>query len=110
MYFLQFDIYLTYSDFCFRKQNNATNNLLDFSEFDAFSTNNVVLNPNQPLTAATDFEQILDLSSEPTTGKLSNEDNVNSNVMNNGPAPPFIAFQDNMAKKGDTNSVTGRYQ
>ncbi|KAJ9590851.1 hypothetical protein L9F63_016116, partial [Diploptera punctata] len=88
------------------KQNNATNNLLDLSEFDAFSTNNVMMTATQPLTAATDFEQILDLGTAPATGKLSNEDNVNSNVMNNGPAPPFIAFQDNLAKKSDTNSVT----
>ncbi|PSN30061.1 hypothetical protein C0J52_24689 [Blattella germanica] len=65
-----------------------------------------MMNATQPPTAATNFEQILDLSSVPTTGKLSNEDNVNSNVMNNGPAPPFIAFQDNLAKKTDTNSVT----
>jgi hypothetical protein len=92
----------------FRKQNNATNNLLDFSEFDAFSTNNVMLNATHQPTAATEFEQILDLSSVPTTGKISNEDNVNSNVMNNGPAPPFIAFQENMAKKTDSNSVTGK--
>jgi hypothetical protein len=93
----------------FRKQNNATNNLLDFSEFDAFSTNNVTRNATLQPTAATEFEQILDLSSVPTTGKLSNEDNVNSNVMNNGPAPPFIAFQENLAKKTDSNSVTGKY-
>lgn len=92
----------------FRKQNNATNNLLDFSEFDAFSTNNVVLNATHQPTAATEFEQILDLSSVPTTGKISNEDNVNSNIMNNGPAPPFIAFQENLAKKTDSNSVTGK--
>jgi hypothetical protein len=28
--------------------------------------------------------------------------------MNNGPAPPFIAFQENLAKKTDSNSVTGK--
>jgi hypothetical protein len=68
-----------------------------------------MLNATHQPTAATEFEQILDLSSVPTTGKISNEDNVNSNVMNNGPAPPFIAFQENMAKKTDSNSVTGKY-
>jgi hypothetical protein len=82
--------------------------LLDFSQFDAFSTNNVMLNDTQQSTAATEFEQILELGSVPTTGKLSNEDNINSNVMNNGPSPPFIAFQENMAKKTDSNSVTGK--
>lgn len=92
----------------FRKQNNATNNLLDFSEFDTFSTNNVVLSATHQPTAATEFEQILDLGSVPTTGKISNEDNVNSNVMNNGPSQPFIAFQENLAKKTDSNSVTGK--
>jgi len=88
------------------KQNNATNNLLDFSQFSAFSTNNVMLNDTQQSTAATELEQILELSSVPSTGKLSNEDNINSNVMNNGPSPPFIAFQENMPKKTDSNSVT----
>jgi len=88
------------------KQNNATNNLLDFSQFNAFSTNNVMLNDTQQSTAATEFEQILDLGSVPSTGKLSNEDNINSNVTNNGPSPPFIAFQENTAKKTDSNSVT----
>jgi hypothetical protein len=91
----------------FRKQNNVTN-LLDFSEFDAFSTNNVMLNATQQPTAATDFEEILDLNTVSTTGKLSNEDSVNSNVMNNGPPPPFIAFQENLTKKTDSNSVTGK--
>lgn len=67
-----------------------------------------MLNATHQPTAATEFEQILDLSSVPTTGKISNEDNVNSNVMNNGPAPPFIAFQENLAKKTDSNSVTGK--
>jgi hypothetical protein len=99
--------YLSFS-LSFRKQNNATNNLLDFSEFDAFSTNNVMLSATQQPPAATEFEQILDLSSVPTTGKLSNEDNINSNITNNGPAPPLIAFQDNLAKKTDSNSVTGK--
>lgn len=82
--------------------------MLDFSEFDAFSTDNVVLNATQQPTAATEIEQILDLSTVPTTGKLSNEDNINSNVMNNGPAAPFIAFQENLAKKTDGSSVTGK--
>jgi len=67
-----------------------------------------MLNDTQQSTAATEFEQILELGSVPSTGKLSNEDNINSNVMNNGPSPPFIAFQENMAKKTDSNSVTGK--
>jgi hypothetical protein len=67
-----------------------------------------MLNATQQPTAATGFEQILDLSTVPATGKLSNEDNINSNVMNNGPAPPFIAFQENLAKKTDSNSVSGK--
>jgi hypothetical protein len=68
-----------------------------------------MLNDTQQSTAATEFEQILELGAVPTTGKLSNEDNINSNVMNNGPSPPFIAFQENMAKKTDSNSVTGKF-
>ena len=67
-----------------------------------------MLNDTQHSTAATEFEQILELGSVPSTVKLSNEDNINSNVMNNGPSPPFIAFQENMAKKTDSNSVTGK--
>jgi len=67
-----------------------------------------MLNDTQQSTAATELEQILELSSVPSTGKLSNEDNINSNVMNNGPSPPFIAFQENMPKKTDSNSVTGK--
>jgi len=67
-----------------------------------------MLNDTQQSTAATEFEQILDLGSVPSTGKLSNEDNINSNVTNNGPSPPFIAFQENTAKKTDSNSVTGK--
>lgn len=67
-----------------------------------------MLNDTQQSTAATEFEQILELGSVSSTGKLSNEDNINSNVMNNGPSPPFIAFQENMAKKTDSNSVTGK--
>lgn len=66
-----------------------------------------MLNDTQESTAATEFEQILELGSVPTTGKLANEDNINSNVMNNGPSPPFIAFQENVTKKTDNNSVTG---
>lgn len=67
-----------------------------------------MLNDAQQSTAAAKFKQILELGSAPSTGKLSNEDNINSNVTNNGPSPPFIAFQENMAKKTDSNSVTGK--
>ncbi|XP_067013628.2 ensconsin isoform X16 [Anabrus simplex] len=77
-----------------KQLNNTSNNLLDLSEFDAFSTNNQNNQPPTTLVTETmgEFEQILDLANE--------------NVTSNGPTPqPFIAFQDNLGKKQDT-SVT----
>ncbi|GLG97531.1 Uncharacterized protein GBIM_04280 [Gryllus bimaculatus] len=90
------------------KQNNVTNNLLDLAEFDAFSqSNNMNVPPQSNLTETSgDFEQILDLGLS-TPGKLANEDNVNSNLVNtNGssaPPAPIIAFQDGLVKKTDTS-------
>ncbi|CAG2068119.1 unnamed protein product, partial [Timema podura] len=89
-----------------RKQNNATNNLLDFSEFDAFNpTNNAVLNMSQqPTMGNQQFDPFGSLTS-PSSGKIANEDNVNSNVINNGSGATLIAFQDSLSKKQDSNSV-----
>uniref|UniRef100_T1IUB4 MAP7 domain-containing protein n=1 Tax=Strigamia maritima TaxID=126957 RepID=T1IUB4_STRMM len=71
-----------------------------------------IINQKPQLTNA-DFEQLIDLSVCPPTNTFSknedfinNADSLNSNVPSNGTSAPFIAFEDNFAKKQETN-VTG---
>ncbi|XP_063234228.1 uncharacterized protein LOC134537572 isoform X12 [Bacillus rossius redtenbacheri] len=81
--------------------NITQNNLLDLSGFDSFGATNNVLNASQQPTAEFLFDPL-----GPGVGKITNEDNVNSNVINNGSPATLIAFDDNLSKKQDNNSVT----
>ncbi|XP_049846472.1 MAP7 domain-containing protein 2 isoform X35 [Schistocerca gregaria] len=97
------------------QNSNGHRNGTEYRELDFGSVDNVkqsntleisTSNTTQQAIDSTEFEQILDLNRIQATGKLANEDNVNSNIMTNGPNAPIIAFQDNLSKKQDTNSVT----